>query len=289
MARLAVFAEFQKATLCMLKIRKATFKLSNTLLTPLLVVGFLFTLGLRSKDCNPTETVVATPQTSKLRYGLINRHPGTAADFSHVANYLNFSFSQFDPKVLYENYGMTHLQAVELNEARLSDFFCDSFDIVVVIDTIPDARFLFERFDQEMHGIGRHKPCGIKRLIMHITNRFDYDVGNIVTRDREPYLEMLQRISKIYPEKIIWTANNRWEERYMHLEMLKVSRDDKIWLPNVKLIRSLGIATVPSKEIIKVPESKAKLPCLYHHDSIGDFPYMVKRFANISIVRLPHR
>ncbi len=105
----------------------------------------------------------------------------------------------------------------------LGDLFCSSFDVVVVSDINPDARFLLQRIADDA------TSCALKKFVILTTNRFDYhewfdivDGGN----DMIPYKRLLERIStymKVRSEssnphlmgpEVLFVANNPWEEKY---------------------------------------------------------------------------
>lgn len=101
----------------------------------------------------------------------------------------------------------------------LGDLFCKSFEVVVVSDVNPDARFLLQRISDDASSCSR-----LKKLIILSTNRFDYhewydivDGGN----DMLPYKRLLRRISamqnssnNVLGPRVIWIANNPWEDKY---------------------------------------------------------------------------
>ena len=169
----------------------------------------------------------------KHRVALINRHQGAGLDFAHVAKLLNFEFSEFDPKK-FTLYGQSLQEANTLNKLGLGDYFCRCFDIVAVLDTNPDARFLLQRLDQESP---QASTCGLKKIIMITTNRFDYIVNN-----QRQYHQLVKRIQKRNDGIVTWVANNYWEPKYAEL---KLGGD----FLNYKVIRSFGISNIDPKNI----------------------------------------
>ncbi|KAJ3381833.1 hypothetical protein HDU92_005102 [Lobulomyces angularis] len=81
-------------------------------------------------------------------------HQGTSDDITYLSQQLKFKFSEFNSR-LTGGYGQTLQKANELNKQKLGDFFCSSFDYIIIGDTIPDARFLLQRLVMDID-----RPCG---------------------------------------------------------------------------------------------------------------------------------
>jgi hypothetical protein len=80
--------------------------------------------------------------TDYPRVALLNRHRGTAHDFSIVAKHLNFSYTEYPPEQ-FSPYGQSDADADFLNtNLGFGDHLCKCYDYVFVIDTIPDGRYI---------------------------------------------------------------------------------------------------------------------------------------------------
>jgi hypothetical protein len=87
-----------------------------------------------------------------LTYCYLNGHYGTSQDLKFVFELLNLTkFSEFNPRLisgtlnsLLLEYGMFSKDVKKINDHGLSEFLCNLFDVVVVGDTNPDARFLLK-------------------------------------------------------------------------------------------------------------------------------------------------
>lgn len=251
-----------------------------------------------SKSSNSSSETHSTP-----RIVYISGHFGTVQDFKNVARLLNISSSVsiFNPRAL-GYYGQSMDSAKKLNQehwmggevlvihqcgphtyvslsSSLSliylDFFCDSFDIAVVGDTNPDARFLLKRIDdspdepdpsghKDWWRIGKdeetQRPCRMKRLIFQTTNRFDYFVGDDNSDKHDGWYNLIRRTAHRRDEKVVWVANNPWEPRHMEINMkgayvevrcrssLSVARFSKVLrcplslMQPITIIRPLGIS-----------------------------------------------
>jgi hypothetical protein len=167
-------------------------------------------------------------ETSSKRSGIaaqriayINGHGGTSDNFKYLSNLLNFSFAELSPRI-YNDFGQTNKKAHSLLAMKFGDFFCNAFDIVVVGDTNPDARFLLNRIDQspdvgETDFTNKKQPCQLKRLIMESTYRFDAMLHD--EKDRKEYYDLIARLAKRKDNKIYWVANNPWEPKHAEMEM----------------------------------------------------------------------
>ena len=79
--------------------------------------------------------------SKKYRYAYINGHHGTHNDLLYVSKQLGFDFAEFNQRIIH-TWGQTKNKANDLNYNMLGDFFCKSFDVIIVGDVNTDARFL---------------------------------------------------------------------------------------------------------------------------------------------------
>ena len=96
---------------------------------------------------NQTKQEIQSSPTP-LRYVLINRHRGVFDEISYILKKSNSTITQLNPEIFTE-YGQSDDKAEKFNELKLAQFICDSFDVAIVGDTIPDSRFLMKRIDQD--------------------------------------------------------------------------------------------------------------------------------------------
>jgi hypothetical protein len=102
--------------------------------------------SLASADLPPAAAAAADEQYVVRRpagLGEVNilyytRHFGTTLDFTYMASQLKLHWSQMLPTEYCPPYGMSAQQADEC--WRKVRFLCDTFDVIVVSDTTPDAR-----------------------------------------------------------------------------------------------------------------------------------------------------
>lgn len=277
----------------MSKVSRATFRLVHfVFLLHLISLLFTFFYSFDKPNSKSKYSFVSdsrdTASKGKTRYALINRHEAVSRDFQYTAKMLKITISEFNPESV-TMYGQSHSVSNKLNILKLADFFCSSFDVVVVSDTIPDARFLFERLDRD-YANEKSQRCGIKKIVLHMVSRFDFGVArNGVKDDWSEYVKLVARISQNYPTKVVWTANNMWfvilllrEARYIRKQISKLKRADD-WAPRVQLIRSHGIASPQSNGII---HNASNTLVTYKHPNIEKYAYLIKKYSRIQFKRL---
>ncbi|KAI8614041.1 hypothetical protein BC830DRAFT_416550 [Chytriomyces sp. MP71] len=99
---------------------------------------------------------------------------------------------------------------------------CDVSDVIIVADTLPDARpLLLSLLEKD-----EMRRCQ-SNIVIELTNRFDWMVS-----DNEAYYRMIRNLTLNPPRNLWWTANNPFEEAFMRTRVGVV--------PNVTLLRSMG-------------------------------------------------
>ncbi|KAJ3223810.1 hypothetical protein HK099_000640 [Clydaea vesicula] len=154
-------------------------------------------------------------------------------------------------------YGQTNEQAEKLIQDGTAKKFCSNYDIILVADVNPDARFILKSIIEG--------NCFIKKLIFITTNRFDF---NLFNEDKEMYYELVRKGH--YPNKsgaeIIWVQNNPWEAKYCEIKLGGNYQD-------FTLIRPFGYSNLPEAEPIS--EEEAQLPAIHDHGFTKVFTKMV--------------
>ncbi|ORY50939.1 hypothetical protein BCR33DRAFT_762505 [Rhizoclosmatium globosum] len=223
------------------------------------------------------------------RIAFINGHHGTSDDFAYVTHQLGIQFSEFNPRAFWF-YGVDERRAEDVNRhGNLGDFFCRSFDTVVVGDTIPDSRFLLQHLDRIINKTTTEsnetdnttRLCQIRRIIMMTTNRFDFGFKPL---ELPSYHALVRRVTIKSHElgarsrgipKIIWTANNPFDIKYAEVAL---GSD----IGQFTLIRSVGYSTLP---VVKpFPKEVTELPAVYnHYDESRFIAWLMRNDINVSV------
>ncbi|KAJ3025195.1 UNVERIFIED_CONTAM: hypothetical protein HDU68_007376 [Siphonaria sp. JEL0065] len=150
-----------------------------------------------------------------------NGHRGCNENFHAVLSRLHLNFNIVNPRNI-TRYGMRQIDAQELIDSGFVSALCDLSDVIVVADTVPDARgILLSLVDPDPS-----RRCK-SNIVIEMTNRYDWMVG-----DTKEYHEMLVKLINDPPKNLFWTANNPFEGEFMRAKIGKG--------PRVKLLRSLG-------------------------------------------------
>lgn len=213
------------------------------------------------------------------RIAYINRHPGTSTDLSHLSKLIGFNYSEFDPRNL--NYGVsqTREKANEFHDLKLAEFFCSSFDVIIIGDVNLDARFLLEYINQDpidgsARPDNRHR-CELDKLIMQTTNRYDIFVYG---DDRADYHETIRKIVKRNNSMLSWIYNNPWEKKYMEITL------GGEYVPkSMHLIRPFGVSAQSIAARISVDDSK--LPVFVDHPTTTRYyKELIKADINVKLL-----
>ncbi|KAJ3395789.1 Origin recognition complex subunit 5 [Lobulomyces angularis] len=177
-------------------------------------------------------------------------------DFKYLSTKLKFEYTEYHSRKL-SFYGQTNEQAEKLIQDGTAKKFCSNYDIILVADVNPDARFILKSIIEG--------NCFIKKLIFITTNRFDF---NLFNEDKEMYYELVRKGH--YPNKsgaeIIWVQNNPWEAKYCEIKLGGNYQD-------FTLIRPFGYSNLPEAEPIS--EEEAQLPAIHDHGFTKVFTKMV--------------
>ncbi|KAI8614587.1 hypothetical protein BC830DRAFT_369814 [Chytriomyces sp. MP71] len=158
----------------------------------------------------------------------LNGHRGCNENLRGVLGRFRLNFNVVDPRKI-AKYGMSRGDARHLVDNGWVQAFCGAVDVIIVADTVPDARgILLSLLEKD-----ESKRCKSK-IIIEMTNRFDWLVP-----DSHDYVNMLRKLIKHPPKNLWWTANNPFEAAFMANQVGMI--------PNVTLLRSLGAWDVDSQ------------------------------------------
>ncbi|KAJ3065944.1 hypothetical protein HDU98_010710 [Podochytrium sp. JEL0797] len=139
-----------------------------------------------------------------------------------VVSRLRLNFAVVNPRNI-TRYGMRQIDAQELIDSGYISSLCSQSDIIVVADTVPDARGILLSLLSPDPSL----RCS-SNIIIEMTNRFDWMV-----KDEPVYYAMLLQLFEHPPKNLFWAANNPFEGPFMHAKVGKA--------PKVRLVRSLGV------------------------------------------------
>ncbi|KAJ3025194.1 UNVERIFIED_CONTAM: hypothetical protein HDU68_007375 [Siphonaria sp. JEL0065] len=174
----------------------------------------------------------------------LNGHRGCNENMHGIMMHLKLNFKVLNPRKV-ARYGMTEAEAKELINSGFISSLCNQSDVIIVADTLPDARgLLLSLLDPD-----ESKRCK-SNIIVESTNRFNWMVD-----DHREYNQMLLNLTENPPRNLFWTANNPFEEVYFRMRVGKS--------PKFTLLRSLGAWNVdpsnnPQNMTSVNPKLKAK-------------------------------
>ncbi|KAJ3224949.1 hypothetical protein HDU81_008242 [Chytriomyces hyalinus] len=167
----------------------------------------------------PWKSEASFHNTPRITY--FNGHRGCNENLRGVLAKFRLNFNVLDPRKL-TNYGMGEADARLLVESKWVKALCNHSDVIIVADTVPDARgILLSLLEKD-----EAKRCTSK-VVVEMTNRFDWMVG-----DSRQYYDMLRKLVQSPPPNLFWTANNPFEEAFFRTQVGMS--------PNVTLLRSMG-------------------------------------------------
>ncbi|KAJ3064659.1 hypothetical protein HDU98_011953 [Podochytrium sp. JEL0797] len=196
-----------------------------------------------TNDCNKphkqcTITTLHSPPlntttTTKILY--YTTHRGTTANLLSLLPHLpqHLHLSHFNPAQI-SGYAMSHARARALVEMGHAGYICSGFDVIVIGDTVPHGRAILLSL-LELRGDG--KRCGAGKVVVEMTNRFDWDVEE--ETDRDEFYALMRRLVETSREggelegEVVWVANNLAEKRWLER---RVGVDGV----DVKLLRPMG-------------------------------------------------
>ncbi|KAJ3027071.1 UNVERIFIED_CONTAM: hypothetical protein HDU68_004554 [Siphonaria sp. JEL0065] len=147
-----------------------------------------------------------------------------------VTTRLNVTFTTFNPGFL-GGLGMKGDRANDIINDGLVRILCSAADVIIVADTMPDARPLFQSLVRE----SETERCRAN-IVLELTTRFDWGVP-----DQEEYYKLNWKLSHIRPKNLFWVTNNAFEPLDLSFEALAT--------PKFRLLRPTGYSTLEAKEI----------------------------------------
>lgn len=162
--------------------------------TLLLLVTVLAVNAFRYIPCKNSSDV-------RPKVALLTAHPGTINDFKYVAERLGLDVTISDG---YRGIPGLKAYVISREEAlgvwsSLGELYCKHYDAIVVSDTVPaGGRSFLEAFTR-IPGIA--EKCRTRRVVMHVTNRFDF--GNY---GDSTFYETVQ--ASLSVDKIRWAQVN---------------------------------------------------------------------------------
>ncbi|KAJ1543357.1 hypothetical protein HK405_009350, partial [Cladochytrium tenue] len=161
------------------------------------------------------------------RIGYLNRHGGTRQNMRWIMRELGLNISHVNPDDLGFKYGMSGEQAAAHREAGTIASLCAQFDVLIVGDTIPDARGVLEAIRDE------DPWCAATHLVLEITNRFDFGVS-----DGNEYRAALNALYERDSTRLHTVANNAFEVYFAFIRGVRFRR----W----RVLRPSGYSDVPA-------------------------------------------
>ncbi|KAI8617185.1 hypothetical protein BC830DRAFT_1114814 [Chytriomyces sp. MP71] len=189
---------------------------------------------LQIEDWKPNPEFADSP-----RITYFNGHRGCQENLHGVLSRFRLNFRTVNPRNV-THYGMREQDARELIDSGYIGKLCNASDIIIVADTVPDARGILLSLLES----NKSRRCQ-SNIVVEMTNRYDWMVG-----DKYEYHQMLEALIDTPPSNLWWVANNPFEEAFF---LTKVGRT-----PNVTLIRSLGVWNVENKNVEPVKDNTSE-------------------------------
>ncbi|KAJ3025625.1 UNVERIFIED_CONTAM: hypothetical protein HDU68_006935 [Siphonaria sp. JEL0065] len=186
---------------------------------------------LQGKPASSFSTILPNKATPRILY--YNRHSGCHNNMVQVTSRLGLNFSQFDP-ILFGGLGMEDGKSKEVLESGIVKIICDSYDVIIVADTMPDARPLLESLIQD-----KVEDRCQSNLVMELTTRFDWGVP-----DNARFAELIWKVTHsptFKSNKLFWVSNNPLEPLDLAYETLAT--------PEFRILRSTGNSDLPANNI----------------------------------------
>ncbi|KAJ3108033.1 hypothetical protein HK100_003489 [Physocladia obscura] len=147
-----------------------------------------------------------------------------------VTSRLNLTFQTFNPGFL-GGLGMNGDRANDIINDGLVRLICQTADIIIVADTMPDARPLFQSLVRNSAA----ERCKTN-IVIELTTRFDWGVP-----DLEEYYKLIWKLSTQEPKNLFWVTNNAFEPLDLSYEAIA--------MPNFRMLRPTGHSELDAKDI----------------------------------------
>ncbi|KAJ3295848.1 hypothetical protein HDU79_008200 [Rhizoclosmatium sp. JEL0117] len=210
------------------------------------------------------------PATSKpLKVLYYNTHGGTTANLLSLLPLLtkptNIHLSHFNPSQI-SGYGMPHSRAKSLIESGHVSWICSHSDILIIGDTTPHGRAILESLL-----LDPPHQCTSRKVVVELTNRFDWDVQ--WGQDMDAYYTLFRELVKRSERggrlegRIEFVANNLAEGRWIE-GRIGVSMEGR-----VRIVRPLGIVKGGGYEYPNdlPPQNKSLVATQRHKSNIHSY------------------
>ncbi|KAJ3071356.1 hypothetical protein HDU98_005452 [Podochytrium sp. JEL0797] len=197
------------------------------------------------------QTNSATPSsTPRILY--YNRHSACHANMVQVTSRLNLTFETFNPGFL-GGLGMKGERANDIINDGLVKVLCAVADVIIVADTMPDARPLFQSLARE----NKAERCKAN-IVLELTTRFDWGIP-----DGQEYYKLNWKLAHMNPKNLFWVTNNAFEPLDLSYEALAT--------PKFRMLRPTGHSQLDAQEI---PESDKLLALCREEEHSAIFAIM---------------
>ncbi|KAJ3377501.1 hypothetical protein HDU84_008577 [Entophlyctis sp. JEL0112] len=174
----------------------------------------------------------------KPRILYYNRHSACHANMVQVTTRLNLTFQTFNPGFL-GGLGMKGDRADSIINDGLVRLMCESTDVIIVADTMPDARPLFQSLVRE-NQLERCKA----NIVIELTTRFDWGVP-----DQEEYYKLNWKLAANPPPNLFWVTNNAFEPLDLSYEALAT--------PQFRMLRPTGHSELQAQTVSPADQNLA--------------------------------
>ncbi|KAJ3235294.1 hypothetical protein HDU81_000645 [Chytriomyces hyalinus] len=215
-------------------------RVRSLLVAAVCLASLAYWMWPQTTELAPKAVTMTAPSDQLVpRITYYNRHPGTRANMKLILERLGLTLTPLDPSVL-SGYGMEESAAEAIIDSGFVKLICDSSDVIIVSDTIPDGRPLFQSLLRK----NPQEHCS-SYIILEATNRIDYDIK----KDIGTYHGMLWKLANQTPKgKVIFTANNPLEPMDLAREALAA--------PKWTILRSTGASNVPAQSVSILEKNK---------------------------------
>jgi hypothetical protein len=214
------------------------------------IIKKAFNLNLNPVEPNKLDFNHKKLMVKKNKILYVSRHDGTIANFDFIAKHLGFNTTILRPDFKYGGYPECYYNDKCISFVKEK---CSEFDYIVICDTIPDG-FVF-----------LINECN-KKIILEITNRFDYGI-----KYKNYYKIFAQAIKN---KNIIIVENNPFEVYH--------ACEKNVFIKNYYLIRPIG----------NPPNSTVRKEHKQYHDIVAiidKYPTSKLLMQKLNEVKLPYK
>ncbi|KAJ3076734.1 hypothetical protein HDU98_000614 [Podochytrium sp. JEL0797] len=207
-------------------------------------------------------SATSTPRSEKPRILYYNRHSACTNNMAYVTSRLGLNFTQMRPGFL-GDLGMREHRANDLINDGFVKAICQGADIIIVSDTLPDARPLLQSLLRK----NPSERCEAN-IVVELTNRFDWGVA-----DFDEYHRLIWELTQAKPKNLYWVANNAFEA--------KVMADDCNANPEFRILRPSGYSDVEAKDVSPEQAKTALIRELDRSEVLGTMTWLKMPFTRV--------